>query len=233
MNLQAIEEFRAVHEGVRIGCTASCFDLMHAGHVLMLREAKGLVDVMVVFLQTDPTVDRPSKNKPILSMEERRILVEGCKYVDQIFEYTTEAELLQGLEALRPDLRVLGDDYVGKTFTGSNLPIPVHFHNRSVHGWSTSALRKKIFEEEGIAAKRKVVQALTNQYIADWSATFMELKGVKQGRAEFEVWYESVKSDVDRAFETIATGFVAGGGKAEDVSIYNYDLELYGIVDPI
>lgn len=149
MNLLAIEEFRAAHSGLRIGCTASCFDLMHAGHVLMLKEAKELTDILVVFLQTDPTVDRPSKNKPILSMEERRILVQGCKYVDFIFEYTTEAELLAGLQALRPDLRILGDDYIGKSFTGSNLvDIPVHFHNRSVHGWSTSALRKKVYEEE-------------------------------------------------------------------------------------
>lgn len=233
MNLQAIGEFRAAHAGVRIGCTASCFDLMHAGHVLMLKEARILTDLLVVFLQTDPTVDRPSKNKPILSMEERRILVEGCKYVDHIFEYTTEAELLQGLEALRPDLRILGDDYVGKSFTGSSLPIPVHFHNRSVHGWSTSALRKKICEEELQVAKQKVIQRLRDQFVADWSATFCEVRGVEHGHMEFEGWYESVKSDVDRALETIAAGFVAGGGKPEDVSVYNYDFTLYGIEDPI
>jgi glycerol-3-phosphate cytidylyltransferase len=147
MDASEIARFRADHVNLRIGVTASCFDLMHAGHVLMLKEAKSMVDAMVVFLQTDPTVDRPSKNKPILSMEERRIVVEGCRYVDYIFEYTTEAELLEGLRALRPDLRVLGDDYVGKAFTGSELDIPVHFHNRSVHGWSTSALRRKICEE--------------------------------------------------------------------------------------
>lgn len=233
MNQQAIEDFRAAHAGVRIGCTASCFDLMHAGHALMLKEAKSLVDVMVVFLQTDPTVDRPSKNKPILSMEERRILVEGCKYVDFVFEYTTEAQLLQGLQALRPDLRVLGDDYVGKSFTGSSLDIPVHFHNRSVHGWSTSALRKKICEEELHVAKQKVIQRLRDQFVADWSATFMELKGIEQGRVEFDAWYESVKSDADRAFETIASGVVAGGGKPEDVSVYNYDFQNYGIADPL
>ncbi len=138
----------------RIGVTASCFDLMHAGHHLMLKEAKSLVGIMVVFLQTDPTVDRPEKNKPILSMDERRILVQGCKYVDHIFEYTTEAELLEGLRSLRPDLRILGNDYVGKTFTGSDLNIPVHFHDRSVHGWSTSELRKKIWEVEN--PKRRI-----------------------------------------------------------------------------
>jgi glycerol-3-phosphate cytidylyltransferase len=139
MDASEIARFRADHVNLRIGVTASCFDLMHAGHVLMLKEAKSMVDAMVVFLQTDPTVDRPSKK--------RRIVVEGCRYVDYIFEYTTEAELLEGLRALRPDLRVLGDDYVGKAFTGSELDIPVHFHNRSVHGWSTSALRRKICEE--------------------------------------------------------------------------------------
>jgi glycerol-3-phosphate cytidylyltransferase len=142
-----MQEFRERHPE-RIGVTASCFDLMHAGHVLMLQEAKSMVDTMVVFLQTDPTVDRPTKNKPILSMDERRILVQGCKYVDHIFEYTTEAELLEGIAALRPDLRVLGSDYIGKSFTGDNLGIPIHFHDRSGHGWSTSALRRKIYEEE-------------------------------------------------------------------------------------
>jgi glycerol-3-phosphate cytidylyltransferase len=227
------EQFRAARMDKRIGVTASCFDLMHAGHVLMLQEGKSLVDVFVVFLQTDPTVDRPSKNKPILSMDERRILVQGCKYVDHIFEYTTEAELLEGLRSLRPDLRILGDDYVGKSFTGSDLNIPVHFHNRSVHGWSTSALRKKIWEEEGNQIRLKVVDSLRSQFIADRSATFMELKGVEQGRVEFDAWYESVRDAVEVVLQTIAAEFIVGGGTTSDVSIFDYDLYKYGIADPI
>lgn len=117
------EQFRAANMDKRIGVTASCFDLMHAGHIRMLKEAKSLVGLLVVFLQTDPTV----------AIEERRMLLEGCKYVDHIFEYTSEEELLEGLRSLRPDLRILGNDYVGKTFTGSDLQIPVHFHDRSEH----------------------------------------------------------------------------------------------------
>lgn len=169
--MNVYEQFRADHMDKRIGVTASCFDLMHAGHILMLQEARSLVGIMVVFLQTDPTVDRPSKNKPILSMEERRILVQGCKYVDHIFEYTTEAELLEGLRSLRPDLRILGNDYVGKTFTGSDLNIPVHFHNRSVHGWSTSELRRKIWEVED-AARAKL----------DWKTTGIKIDTAKRIR---------------------------------------------------
>ncbi len=169
--MNVYEQFRADHMDKRIGVTASCFDLMHAGHILMLKEARSLVGLMVVFLQTDPTVDRPEKNKPILSMDERRILVQGCKYVDHIFEYTTEAELLEGLRSLRPDLRILGDDYVGKTFTGSDLNIPVHFHNRSVHGWSTSALRNKIWEvEDAVRAK------------LDWKTTEIKINTAKHNR---------------------------------------------------
>ena len=146
--LEEIQLYRMENIGRRICVTASCFDLLHAGHTLMLKDGKERSDLMVAFLQTDPTIDRPNKNKPILSFPERKILVEGCRYVDKIFIYSTEAELLEGLEALNPDLRILGDDYVGKQFTGCELPIPVHFHDRASHGWSTSALRRKIWEIE-------------------------------------------------------------------------------------
>ncbi len=146
--LEEIRLYRLESIGKQICVTASCFDLLHAGHTLMLKDGKERSDLMVAFLQTDPTIDRPSKNKPILSFPERKILVEGCRYVDKIFIYSTEAELLAGLEALQPDLRILGDDYIGKSFTGCDLGIPVHFHDRASHGWSTSALRRKIWEIE-------------------------------------------------------------------------------------
>jgi glycerol-3-phosphate cytidylyltransferase len=153
--LEEISLYRMENIGRRICVTASCFDLLHAGHTLMLKDGKERADLMVAFLQTDPTIDRPSKNKPILSFPERKILVEGCRYVDKIFIYSTEAELLAGLEALNPDLRILGDDYVGKQFTGCDLPIPIHFHDRASHGWSTSALRHKIYLIEYMKEMRK------------------------------------------------------------------------------
>ena len=146
--MEEIARFRSENRNLRIGVVASCFDLMHAGHVLMLKDARERCDVLVAFLQTDPTVDRPTKNKPILSFKERQILVEGCRWVDKIFIYTREAELYAGLQALEADLRILGDDYRGSRFTGDDLPTPIHFHERSTHGWSTTKLRKRIYELE-------------------------------------------------------------------------------------
>lgn len=199
-------EFRTAHSAQRIGVTASCFDLMHAGHVLLLKEAKSMVDIVVVFLQTDPTVDRPSKNKPILSMEERKILVEGCRYVDHIFEYTTEAELLQGLRELQPDIRFLGDDYVGKQFTGSELDVPVHFHNRSVHGISTSAIRKKIYEENKRLEEARIAKNETNLYAQfhnHVSASFVEKYGAK-GHERCQMYFDTFCDGIARAIRTAA-----------------------------
>ncbi len=205
--METPSEFRISHSGQRIGVTASCFDLMHAGHVLLLKEAKSMVDILVVFLQTDPTVDRPSKNKPILSMEERRILVEGCRYVDHIFEYTTEAELLQGLRDLQPDMRFLGDDYVGKQFTGCELNIPVHFHNRSVHGWSTSALRKKIYEENKRMEDARIAKNETNLYEQFYShihVSFIEKFGRTEGAARCQEYFNTFGNGIARAIRAAA-----------------------------
>jgi glycerol-3-phosphate cytidylyltransferase len=204
--MNVYEQFRADHMDKRIGVTASCFDLMHAGHILMLQEAKTLTDLVVVFLQTDPTVDRPSKNKPILSMDERRILVQGCKYVDHIFEYTTEEELLEGLRSLQPDLRVLGDDYVGKTFTGSELDIAVHFHNRSVHGISTSALRKKIYEENKRMEEARISKNETRlhvQFHDHVNASFIEMYGA-EGRERCQIYFDTFDDAITRAIRAVA-----------------------------
>ena len=102
----------------RVGITASCFDLFHAGHILMLQEAKEQCDRLVVALQTDPTIDRPEKNKPVQSLVERYIQLEGCKYVDTIIPYTTEEDLLNILQCYDWDVRIIGDEYYGKPFTG-------------------------------------------------------------------------------------------------------------------
>ena len=91
-----------------IGFTCSCFDLLHAGHILMLKDAKEQCDYLIVGLQTDPTLDRPEKNKPIQSLEERKIQLEAVKYVDEIRIYSTEAELRDMLCKIWPSVRILG-----------------------------------------------------------------------------------------------------------------------------
>ena len=127
-----------------IGFTCSCFDLLHAGHILMLQDAKRQCDKLIVGLQTDPTIDRPdTKNKPIQSFEERKIQLEAVKYVDEVFIYDTEEELYKKLLFINPDVRILGSDYIGKSFTGDDLDIEIHYHERK-HNYSTTNLRKKI-----------------------------------------------------------------------------------------
>ena len=130
-----------------IGFTCSCFDLLHAGHILMLQDAKRHCDKLIVGLQTDPTVDRPdTKNKPIQSFEERKIQLEAVKYVDEVFIYDTEEELYKKLLFINPDVRILGSDYIGKSFTGDDLDIEIYYHKRK-HNYSSTNLRKNIVSE--------------------------------------------------------------------------------------
>ena len=130
------------------GFTCSCFDLLHAGHILMLKDAKEQCDKLIVGLQTDPTIDRPdTKNKPIQTIEERYIQLEAIKYIDSIYVYDTEDTLLQLLKSLKPDLRILGSDYLGRPFTGKNLNIPIYYHERN-HDYSTTNLREMINNRE-------------------------------------------------------------------------------------
>lgn len=128
----------------RVGIVASCFDLFHAGHILMLHEAKKNCDRLVVALQSDPTIDRPEKNKPVQGMFERFVQVDACEYVDNVIPYDTEADLYNLLAGYDWDVRFLGEDYVGRTdFTGYDLQIPIHYCSRK-HGYSSSRLRMKI-----------------------------------------------------------------------------------------
>ena len=130
-----------------VGFTCSCFDLLHAGHILMLQDAKRQCDKLIVGLQTDPTIDRPdTKNKPIQSFEERKIQLEAVKYVYEIFIYDSEKDLYKKLLDINPDVRILGSDYIGKSFTGDDLDIEIHYHERK-HNYSTTNLRKKIVSE--------------------------------------------------------------------------------------
>ena len=142
-----------------IGFTCGAMDLLHAGHVLMLKEAKNNCDHLIVGLHTDPTIDRESKNKPIQSLEERRIQLRGCKYVDEILEYDTEADLVIMLNNLKEThsenlVRIIGADYIDKEFTGKDLDIKVVYNSRN-HSYSSSELRKRIWREETIKFTKK------------------------------------------------------------------------------
>lgn len=130
-----------------IGITFSTFDLLHAGHILMLEEAKTQCDWLVVALQSDPTVDRPEKNKPIQTMYERYIQLKGCRYVDEIVPYTTEEEVRLILESRPFDVRIIGEDYKDIDFTGKDIcderGIRIYYNSRQ-HHLSSSELRKRI-----------------------------------------------------------------------------------------
>lgn len=136
---------------LKIGITCSTFDLFHAGHVKMLEEAKQHCDYLIVALQTDPTIDRPEKNRPVQSIVERYIQLDACKWVDQIVPYATEKDLEDIFASFDLDVRILGDEYTMKNFTARNIcekrGIELVFNSRD-HGFSSSELRKRIFTEE-------------------------------------------------------------------------------------
>jgi glycerol-3-phosphate cytidylyltransferase len=129
----------------KVGFTASCFDLgPHAGHIVMLKEAKSKCDHLIVALQTDPTLDRPEKNKPIQPIHERYIQLASCKFVDEIIVYSTEADLKELLLMIMPDIRFLGSDYKTKAFTGNDIEDIEIYYCKRYHHMSTSDIRKRI-----------------------------------------------------------------------------------------
>ncbi len=130
----------------KVGFTCSCFDLFHAGHIMMLKESKSVCDYLIVGLQTDPTIDRPEKNKPIQSVFERYVQLEACKYVDEIVVYATEKDLLDILHSYPIDIRVVGDEYKDKDFTGKNLSHIQIYYNSRKHSFSTTELRKRVID---------------------------------------------------------------------------------------
>tara|TARA_Y100000996_G_scaffold401101_1_gene371719 strand:+ start:367 stop:780 length:414 start_codon:yes stop_codon:yes gene_type:complete len=126
-----------------IGFTCSCFDLLHAGHILMLKDARKQCHYLIVGLQIDPSIDRNNKSKPIQSLEERKIQLEAVKYINEIVIYKTEKDLYKLLSRLKPDIRILGSDYKGKSFTGDDLDIKIYYHKRD-HNYSSTKLKKQI-----------------------------------------------------------------------------------------
>jgi len=138
-------------QGLKIGITFSTFDLLHAGHVAMLSECKNHCDYLIAGLQTDPTLDRASKNAPIQSIVERQIQL-GCnRFVDEIVVYQTEKDLQDILLTLPIDVRILGVEYESKDFTGKDICIKRGIelvYNGRDHSFSSSSLRKRVVESE-------------------------------------------------------------------------------------
>lgn len=128
---------------MRIGVIAGNFDVIHPGYIHMFNECKKYCNYLIVLLHEDPTNERPEKLKPILSVEERLLVLYSLKQVNSVITYKTEAELYDILEEMHPDVRFLGDDYVGKPFTGDDLDISIHYLNRD-HGWSTTKYKQLI-----------------------------------------------------------------------------------------
>ena len=134
---------------MKIGFTCSTFDLLHAGHVAMLREAKEQCDYLICGIQTDPSIDRPEKNKPVQTLVERWTQLQGVKYVDEIIPYQTEQDLEDILKLFHIDVRIIGEEYKDGKFTGratcAARGIEIYFNKRD-HRFSSSDLRKRVIE---------------------------------------------------------------------------------------
>jgi len=147
-------------EGKKIGIVFSAFDILHAGHIAMLSEAKNHCDYLIAGLQTDPTIDRPdTKNHPVQSIVERQIQLAACRYVDEVVVYQTEEDLIDLLLILPVDVRILGVEYQGMEFSGRaeclTRGIELIFNGRD-HSFSSSSLRRRV-------AKAEVERGLTQK----------------------------------------------------------------------
>ena len=129
------------------GITFGAFDLFHAGHILMLEEAKSVCDYLIVCIQSDPSLDRPEKNSPVQSIVEREIQVSACKYVDEVMIYDAESDLLDILEETQWDVRILGEEYKDKYFTGRDETFDRCYFNKRPHDFSSSELRERVARE--------------------------------------------------------------------------------------
>ena len=142
-----------------IGITCSTFDLLHAGHIIMLEECKKYCDYLICALQVDPTIDRPTKNKPIQSLVERYIQLDAVAYVDKIIPYNTEEELKTIFSSLDLDVRIIGEEYKDQDFTAKDIcqKRGIRFvYNKREHNFSTTNLRNLVYQQE--SAKRFVIQ---------------------------------------------------------------------------
>jgi len=147
---------------MRTGFTCSTFDLFHSGHIMMLKEARTQCDYLIVGLQTDPTIDRPTeKNKPVQSVFERYEQLKACKYIDEILVYATEKDLVDILLSYPIDVRILGNEYEHKNFTGRNECVErgIQFYfNKRDHSFSTTELRQRVVDCEAEKFMKKIGQ---------------------------------------------------------------------------
>ena len=127
----------------KTGVIAGNFDVIHPGYIHLFNECKEFCTELIILLHEDPSIERPEKLKPILNLNERKMILSSLTQVDQIIPYKLEVDLYQLLSNLDIDIRFLGDDYKSKPFTGDDLNIPIHFLDRS-HGWSTTRFKNKI-----------------------------------------------------------------------------------------
>jgi glycerol-3-phosphate cytidylyltransferase len=136
---------------ITIGITCSTFDLLHAGHIIMLEECKKYCDYLISALQVDPTIDRPIKNKPIQSIVERYIQLDAVQYVDKIIPYSTEKELITIFSSLDLDVRIIGEEYKDTPFTAKDVCVERGIkivYNKRDHDFSTTSLRQRIYKQE-------------------------------------------------------------------------------------
>tara|TARA_B100001564_G_scaffold341393_1_gene335987 strand:- start:58777 stop:59193 length:417 start_codon:yes stop_codon:yes gene_type:complete len=132
---------------MKVGITFSTFDLLHAGHVKMLEEAKRQCDHLIVGLQLDPSLDRSDKNSPSQTIIERYIQLKGCKHIDEIIPYISEQDLEDILRSFKIDVRIIGEEYKQKDFTGKDYCIKKGieiYYNKRDHRFSSSGLRKQV-----------------------------------------------------------------------------------------
>lgn len=131
-----------------VGFTCGAFDLLTPGHMLMFEEAKAQCDFLIVAVQEDPSRDRKDKNKPVLSVQERVMLLKGIRFIDEVVTYDLECTLIALLKNLKPDVRILGADWKGKEFTGKGIEgIKIHF-NKRYGDWSSTNIRERVVEAE-------------------------------------------------------------------------------------
>lgn len=130
----------------KLGFTAGNFDLLHPGYIYTFEEAKKHCDKFIVFLQRDPSLHRKSKYKPVIPAWDRYKALMSIEHIDEVYMYQTEEELLKLIKYWKPDLRILGEDYIGESFTGDDLPIHVIYTSRS-HNWSTTKLKNLITKQ--------------------------------------------------------------------------------------
>jgi glycerol-3-phosphate cytidylyltransferase len=138
---------------MKIGITFSAFDLLHAGHILMLKESKEMCDYLIVGLLVDPSLDRDNKNKPVESLFERYIKLKSIKYIDEIIVYETEKDLENILNSIRTDIRFIGEDYKDKDFTGKKICIKNNIdivYNSRKHEYSSTKIRNDIIGNRNI-----------------------------------------------------------------------------------